>query len=109
MYSPATTTGSTLKPDAVHLMVSAARKLDVAACDALCLCMIYVPLLNVQALCEDAEGEDEPSASQGTRVRYGFAFLDAAAARFYVGSASDDGSRANLTALLTQVSMGRAC
>ncbi len=44
-------------------------------------------------------------ASQGTRVRYGFAFLDAAAARFYVGSASDDGSRANLTALLTQVTM----
>ncbi len=58
-----------------------------------------------QALCEEVEGGDEPAASQGTRVRYGFAFLDAAAARFYVGSASDDGSRANLTALLTQVSM----
>lgn len=56
----------------------------------------------LQALCEEAEAADEPAVSQGTRVRYGFAFLDAAAARFYVGSATDDGSRANLTALLTQ-------
>ena len=41
--------------------------------------------------------------SQDSRVRYGFAFLDAAAGRFYVGAADDDAGRATLGALLTQV------
>ena len=63
------------------------------------------PAACMQALCEEADGAHEPTASQ--RVRYGFAFLDAAAARFYVGSANDDGGRANLTALLTQARSGR--
>lgn len=42
-------------------------------------------------------------ASQRSRVHFGFAFLDAAAGRFYMGSASDDAARANLGATLTQV------
>ena len=65
-----------------------------------------MPTIAAQALCEEADNVDMSAGSQGSRVRYGFAFLDAAAAHFYVGAASDDGSRANLTALLTQACNG---
>ena len=44
VFSPATTTGSTLKPDAVHLMVSALFQSGVAACYMLCLCKTCKPL-----------------------------------------------------------------
>ena len=57
------------------------------------------------ALHEHEELDTTASSTQLNRVQYGFAFLDAAAGRFYVGSASDDASRANLGALLTQVGM----
>ena len=43
-------------------------------------------------------------SSQRSRAHFGFAFLDAAAGRFYVGTATDDAARANLGAILTQVS-----
>ncbi len=43
------------------------------------------------------------SASQNSQVQLGFAFLDAAAGRIYVGTATDDAARANLGAVLTQV------
>ena len=55
------------------------------------------------ALHEQEEMDTEAASTQLNRVHYGFAFLDAAAGRFYVGSTSDDASRANLGALLTQV------
>lgn len=45
----------------------------------------------------------QQASSQRSRAHFGFAFLDAAAGRFYVGSASDDAARANLGAILTQV------
>lgn len=60
-------------------------------------------LPHMQALCEESEAGEYSGVMSSTRVRYGFAFLDAAAARFYVGSTADDGGRANFTALLTQV------
>jgi DNA mismatch repair protein MSH6 len=41
-------------------------------------------------------------AGQEARVAYGFAFLDAAAGRFYVGAAEDDAGRSTLGALLMQ-------
>lgn len=43
-------------------------------------------------------------SSQRSRSCFGFAFLDAAAGRFYAGTAEDDASRSNLGAILTQVS-----
>ena len=49
------------------------------------------------------EEDTMPASSQITRTQYGFAFLDAAAGRFYVGTASDDAGRAHLGAILTQV------
>ena len=42
-------------------------------------------------------------SSQRSRAHFGIAFLDAAAGRFYVASATDDAARANLGAVLTQV------
>lgn len=45
----------------------------------------------------------QPLSSQRSRACYGFAFLDAAAGRFYAGTAEDDASRSNLGAILTQV------
>lgn len=42
-------------------------------------------------------------SSQRSRAHFGFAFLDAAAGRFFVGTATDDAARANLGAILTQV------
>ncbi|KAK9867213.1 hypothetical protein WJX84_002119, partial [Apatococcus fuscideae] len=74
IHTPATNTGS-IGVDAVHLM----------------------------ALHEQEEMDTEAASTQLNRVHYGFAFLDAAAGRFYVGSTSDDASRANLGALLTQI------
>ena len=53
------------------------------------------------ALCEMAAGDE--GASQDARTEYGFAFLDAAAGRYYVGCASDDAGRANIGAILAQV------
>ena len=67
--------------------------------------MIGVDAVHLMALHEQEETDTEAAFTQLNRVRYGFAFLDAAAGRFYVGSASDDASRANLGALLTQVSL----
>ena len=65
--------------------------------------MIGVDAVHLMALHEQQEMDTEAASTQLNRVHYGFAFLDAAAGRFYVGSASDDASRANLGALLTQV------
>ena len=67
--------------------------------------------MHLMALCElddslnmSAESPmTQQVASQRSRVHFGFAFLDAAAGRFYMGSASDDAARANLGATLTQV------
>ncbi len=42
-------------------------------------------------------------SSQRSRAHFGFAFLDAAAGRFFVGTTTDDAARANLGAILTQV------
>ena len=44
-----------------------------------------------------------PNSSQRSKSYFGFAFLDAAAGRFYVGTAEDHASRGNLGAVLTQV------
>ena len=65
---------------------------------------VGVDAVHLMALHEHEELDTAASGTQLNRVRYGFAFLDAAAGRFHVGSASDDASRANLGALLTQVS-----
>ncbi|KAK9819817.1 hypothetical protein WJX72_002734 [[Myrmecia] bisecta] len=74
IHTPATATGSITTPDAVHLL----------------------------ALREDT-GTAEDGPSQSSRADFGFAFLDAAAGRFYVGQCADDAGRANLGAILTQV------
>ena len=44
----------------------------------------------------------EAGAGPNDHVTFGFAFLDAAAGHFYLGSLSDGAGRANLTTLLTQ-------
>ena len=53
------------------------------------------------ALCEVAAGDE--AASQNDRTCCGFAFLDAAAGRFYVGSTLDDAGRSSIGAILAQV------
>lgn len=52
---------------------------------------------------EDEFGHGTVSNTQSTNARFGFAFLDAAASRYFVGSIADDAGRANLSAILTQV------
>lgn len=47
----------------------------------------------------------QASASQESRVSFGFAFFNAAAGRYYVGVAEDDAGRSTLGALLTQVTI----
>lgn len=67
--------------------------------------------VHLMALCELEESltasphspMTQQMSSQRSRAHFGFAFLDAAAGRFYVGSATDDAARANLGAILTQV------
>ena len=48
------------------------------------------------------DGSQDGALSQGS-VAIGFAFVDAAAGKFYVGTINDDCSRAALESLLTQV------
>ena len=76
-------TAGALGIDAVHLM--ALCELDES----------LVPSMN--------SNTTQQVCTQRSRAHFGFAFLDAAAGRFYVGSASDDAARANLGAILTQV------
>lgn len=66
--------------------------------------------VHLLALCESsgadiAEGQGVGLLSQSDRARFGIAFLDAAAGRFYIGSATDDAGRANLGAILMQASL----
>eukprot|EP00884_Botryococcus_braunii_P000476 jgi/Botrbrau1/10429/Bobra.0133s0036.1 len=77
IHTPATATGL-VAADAVHLM----------------------------ALCEEEDMASPCGSVAGTpshHTRFGFAFLDAAAGRYYVGTATDDAGRGNLGALLIQV------
>ena len=75
--------GATLGVDAVHLM---------ALCE-----------VDYSAAMPAASPISQPMSSQRSRSCFGFAFLDAAAGRFYAGTAEDDASRSNLGAILTQV------
>ena len=61
----------------------------------------------VHLLALHEEEEAAPWAAGAVAAKFGFAFLDAAAGRYYVGAVSDDAGRANLSALLTQV--GSVC
>lgn len=54
-------------------------------------------------------GSGAAGVGAGDYVTLGFAFLDAAAGHYYVGSISDGAARANLTTLLTQVQMCCLC
>ena len=68
--------------------------------------MVGAEAVHLLALCEAPDVLDTTQTvgllSQSDRARFGFAFLDAAAGRFYVGSANDDAGRANLGAILVQ-------
>lgn len=50
----------------------------------------------------EAPMDSHASACQESRVSFSFAFLDAAAGRFYVGVTDDDAGRSMLGALLNQ-------
>lgn len=72
--------------------------------------------VHLMAICELDDSftpADSPmtqqTSSQRSRAYFGFAFLDAAAGRFFVGTASDDAARANLGAIITQVSTTADC
>lgn len=57
--------------------------------------------------------QEEEAAGAGSAgmaaAKFGFAFLDAAAGHYYVGAVHDDAGRANLSALLTQVTSASSC
>lgn len=52
----------------------------------------------------EGQVQGQSGALQENRASFGFAFLDAAAGRYYVGTAEDDAGRSTLGAVLTQVS-----
>lgn len=59
--------------------------------------------VTLMVLYERQPGQESEATSQSSAVKFGFAFLDAAAGRYYLGSIGDDAGRANLTSVLTQV------
>ena len=61
--------------------------------------------MTLLALYESPESHQDEmtSMSQTMSAQFGFAFLDAAAGRYYVGFITDDAGRTNLSAMLTQV------
>ncbi|KAH7287690.1 hypothetical protein KP509_32G069600 [Ceratopteris richardii] len=73
VLTPSTAMDENMKPEAVHLL----------------------------AIKEELQLESNHSSE--ARVVFGFAFVDAAAGQFYVGSLGDDSARSALGALLTQV------
>ena len=82
-------------------------------CSTICLHAgaLGAEAVHLMAICELDDSftpADSPMtqqvSSQRSRAYFGFAFLDAAAGRFFVGTASDDAARANLGAIITQVS-----
>lgn len=77
VLTPATAMNENMKPEAVHLL----------------------------AIREESENSSSSCSMDGgvKNATFGFAFVDAAACRFYVGSLHDDNSRSALGALLTQV------
>jgi DNA mismatch repair protein MSH6 len=86
--SPALLVDEIRRPEAVHLL--AVKEVELGA--------------------EEGFGEGvkggfgEGARGEKEQVLLGFAFVDAAAGRFYVGEVRDDSSRAALGALLAQVS-----
>ena len=74
-----------------------------------------VDAVHLMAICEldescvPASPMTQQASSQRSRAHFGFAFLDAAAGRFFVGTAKDDAARANLGAILTQVMLVSGC
>ncbi len=72
---------------------------------------VGVEAVHLMALCEEEDviaGDGALSCTPSRHSRYGFAFLDAAAGRYYVGTASDGAGRGNLGALLMQVCVSRS-
>ena len=66
--------------------------------------------VHLMAICELGDSHTpaespmtQQMSSQRSRAHFGFAFLNAAAGRFFVGTGTDDAARANLVATLTQV------
>ncbi len=51
-----------------------------------------------------ASEQDWDVVTQSSAATFGFAFLDAAAGRYYLGSVTDDAGRANLSSVITQAS-----
>ena len=49
--------------------------------------------------------QDWDVVTQSSAATFGFAFLDAAAGRYYLGSVGDDAGRANLSSVITQVGL----
>ncbi|KAH8956231.1 hypothetical protein BDL97_07G029800 [Sphagnum fallax] len=75
VFSPSTRLDGNMRAEAVHLL----------------------------ALCEEPLHGSKDSSSNQASVAVGFAFVDAAAGRFYVGSIQDDCSHSGLRELLTKV------
>jgi len=75
VFSPSTMLDGNMRAEAVHLL----------------------------ALCEEPLHGSKDSSSNQASVAVGFAFVDAAAGRFYVGSIQDDCSHSGLRELLTKV------
>jgi DNA mismatch repair protein MSH6 len=75
VFSPSTRLDGNMRTEAVHLL----------------------------ALCEEPLHGSKDSSSNQASVAVGFAFVDAAAGRFYVGSIQDDCSHSGLRELLTKV------
>ena len=49
-----------------------------------------------------AADQDWDSMTQSSAAQFGFAFLDAAAGRYYLGAVTDDAGRASLSSVITQ-------
>jgi len=80
-----------------------AREGELSEC-----CLHAAAMLQVHLLALHEEECDSPGAAGAAAARFGFAFLDAAAGRYYVGEVLDDAGRANLSALLVQARPLRA-
>jgi len=77
--------------------------------ELLVCCLNVAAMLQVHLLALHEEECDSAGAVGTAAARFGFAFLDAAAGRYYVGEVLDDAGRANLSALLVQARPPTCC
>lgn len=97
VLTPSTPMNENMKPEAVHLLALQEVLHHHLSNGTVLFIIAICNLISIQ------EPDFSSNSCTAEKSVFGFAFVDAAAGQFYVGSLCDDSARSALGALLTQV------